>query len=121
VPGVYILIVKTQNDEGELHTTGLYVGEDAQTYITAAKYAREHTIHVFEKPLQKVICVMDEKKFKSTWVANKAIYRTRKVIADGGRRTGRGMGDGRGGGMGGGRDRGGRGKWYQITPGRMGL
>jgi len=84
VPGVYILIVKTQNDEGELHTTGLYVGEDAQTYITAAKYAREHTIHVFEKPLQKVICVMDEKEFKSTWVANKAIYRTCKVIADGG-------------------------------------
>jgi len=84
VPGVYILIIKTQNDEGELHTTGLYVGEDTQTYITAAKYAREHTIHVFEKPLQKVICVMDEKEFKSTWVANKAIYRTRKVIADGG-------------------------------------
>ncbi|MGM0621871.1 MAG: hypothetical protein ACQETJ_12545, partial [Bacteroidota bacterium] len=55
-----------------------------QTYITSAKYAREHTIHVFEKPLQKVVCVMDAKEFKSTWVANKAIYRTRKVIADGG-------------------------------------
>lgn len=27
---------------------------------------------------------MDEREFKSTWVANKAIYRTRKVIADGG-------------------------------------
>jgi nickel-dependent lactate racemase len=84
VPGVYVLIVKTQNNEGELLTTGLYVGEDTQTYITAAKYARKHTIHVFEKPLQKVVCIMDEKEFKSTWVANKAIYRTRKVIADGG-------------------------------------
>jgi nickel-dependent lactate racemase len=84
VPGVYVLIVKTHSHEGELRTTGLYVGEDMQTYFTAARYAREHTIHVFEKPLQKVICIMDEKEFKSTWVANKAIYRTRKVIADGG-------------------------------------
>jgi len=84
VPDLYVLIVKTQNNEGEILTTGLYVGEAAQTYIMAAKYAREHTIHVFEKPLQKVVCIMDEREFKSTWVANKAIYRTRKVIADGG-------------------------------------
>ncbi|MBN2213576.1 MAG: DUF2088 domain-containing protein [Bacteroidales bacterium] len=84
IPDVYVLIVKTRNNEGETHTTGLYVGEDTQTYINAAKYAREHTIHVFKKPLQKVVCIMDQKEFKSTWVANKAIYRTRKVIADGG-------------------------------------
>ncbi len=84
VTDVYVLIVKTQNNKGELLTTGLYVGEDIQTYLTAARYARKHTIYLFEKPLQKVVCIMAEKEFKSTWVANKAIYRTRKAIADGG-------------------------------------
>ncbi|MBN2275874.1 MAG: DUF2088 domain-containing protein [Bacteroidales bacterium] len=84
VPDVYVLIVKTYNNEGEFKTTGLYVGEDNSTYMAAAQYAREHTIHVFEKPLKKVVCMMDANEFKSTWVANKAIYRTRKVIADGG-------------------------------------
>lgn len=84
IPDVYVLIVKTQNEEGNSKITGLYIGEDTRTYITAAKYAREHTIHVFENPLPKVVCLMDQNEFKSTWVANKAIYRTRKVIADGG-------------------------------------
>jgi nickel-dependent lactate racemase len=84
VPDVYVLVVKTYDSKGELHTTGMYIGDDIGTYMAAARYAREHTIHVFEKPLKKVVCMMDENEFKSTWVANKAIYRTRKVIADGG-------------------------------------
>jgi nickel-dependent lactate racemase len=84
VPSVYILIVKTSNNKGKMDMTGLYIGEDIQTYITAVQYARERIIYVFEKPLKKVICMMDEMEFKSTWVTNKAIYRTRKVVADGG-------------------------------------
>lgn len=84
VPDVYVLVVKTYNHEGELHTTGMYIGEDTGTYLAAARYTKEHTIHVFDKSLKKVVCMMDGSEFKSTWVANKAIYRTRKVIADGG-------------------------------------
>ncbi|MBN2612452.1 MAG: DUF2088 domain-containing protein [Bacteroidales bacterium] len=84
VPDVYVLVVRTSDNDGELQTTGLYIGEDNGTYMAAARYAREHTIKVFEKPLKKVVCMMDANEFKSTWVANKAIYRTRKVIADDG-------------------------------------
>jgi len=84
VPDVYVLIVNTQNKDGELFTSGLYVGEDIYTYIKASQYARERIIHTFDRPLRKVVCMMDKREFKSTWVANKAIYRTRKVIADGG-------------------------------------
>jgi len=39
---------------------------------------------VFDEPIPKVVCVMQADEFVSTWVANKAIYRTRMVIADGG-------------------------------------
>lgn len=84
VPDVYVLIVKTQNEEGRILTTGLYIGDDVQTYVKAAQYAQENTVHIFDKPLQKVVCVMDAREFRSMWVANKAIYRTRKIIADGG-------------------------------------
>lgn len=84
VPSVYVLIVKSRDDENNLKTTGLYIGEDVETYVKAARYSRGKTVFMFEKPIKKVVCFMDGREFKSTWVANKAIYRTRKVIADGG-------------------------------------
>ena len=84
IPHVYVLIVKTHDENGNLQTTGLYIGDDSSTYIKAARYAREHTVHVFDEPVHKVVCFMDGREFKSTWVANKAIYRSRMAIADGG-------------------------------------
>lgn len=84
VPDVYVLIVKTEGENGVLDTTGLYIGDDTETYVKAARYARKNTVHMFNKPIKKVVCFMDGKEFRSTWVANKAVYRTRKVIEDGG-------------------------------------
>ena len=84
VPAVYALIVKSHAQDGAPATTGLYVGADTQTYVQAARYARSQTVFMFEKPLKKVVCLMDGREFHSTWVANKAVYRTRKVIADDG-------------------------------------
>jgi nickel-dependent lactate racemase len=37
-----------------------------------------------EKPIRKVVVYLDEREFKSTWLGNKAVYRTRMAIADGG-------------------------------------
>jgi nickel-dependent lactate racemase len=84
VPHVYVLVVCTRNAEGELEQTGLYVGEDLETYLAAARYARAHTITMLDEPLKKVVAVMDPDEFHSTWVSNKAIYRTRMAMADGG-------------------------------------
>ena len=84
VPAVYALIVKSRDENENLATTGLYVGDDTQTYVKAARYARSQTVFMFDKPLKKVVCLMDGREFHSTWVANKAIYRTRKVIEDNG-------------------------------------
>jgi nickel-dependent lactate racemase len=64
--------------------TGLYVGDDLETYLAAAQQSREENITVFDEPVKKIVCVMQEDEFFSTWVANKAIYRTRMAIADGG-------------------------------------
>jgi len=84
VPDVYVLIVQTPQTDGRLATTGLYVGNDVSTYVAAAGYARQHSVSVFDQPMQKIVCFMDPKQFRSTWVTNKAIYRTRMAVADGG-------------------------------------
>jgi nickel-dependent lactate racemase len=64
--------------------TGVFVGDDLETYLAAARQAREQNITVLEEPLKKVVCVMQGDEFFSTWVANKAVYRTRMALADDG-------------------------------------
>ena len=39
---------------------------------------------MLEQPLYKVVVYLDPAEFKTTWLGNKAIYRTRMAIADGG-------------------------------------
>ncbi len=41
-------------------------------------------ITTFEQPLKKIVAHMQGDEFRSTWVANKAVYRTRMAMADGG-------------------------------------
>jgi nickel-dependent lactate racemase len=64
--------------------TGVYVGDDLDTYLAAARQSREENITVFDEPVEKIVCVMQGDEFFSTWVANKAVYRTRMALADGG-------------------------------------
>ncbi|MEK6234616.1 MAG: hypothetical protein N2C14_07875, partial [Planctomycetales bacterium] len=64
--------------------TGVHVGDDLDTYLQAAEQSREQNITVFDEPVSKMVCVMQGDEFFSTWVANKAVYRTRMALADGG-------------------------------------
>lgn len=84
LPDFYIQIVMARSADDRLVHTGIYVGDDLETYTLAARQSREQNIKVFEEPIPKVVCVMQEDEFVSTWVANKAVYRTRMVMADGG-------------------------------------
>jgi nickel-dependent lactate racemase len=84
LPDVYLQIVMRRDEENKLVTSGIYVGDDLDTYLDAAKASREQNITLFDKPLKKVVAVMQADEFRATWVANKAVYRTRMAIADGG-------------------------------------
>lgn len=84
LPDLYVQVVMARNDEGQLVHTGVYVGDDLETYLEAARQSREQNITVLDEPIQKVVCLMQGDEFYSTWVANKAIYRTRMALADGG-------------------------------------
>ncbi len=84
LPDMYVQVVLARDPGGHLVHTGVHIGDDLETYLSAARQAREQNITVFEEPLKKVVCVMQGDEFFSTWVANKAVYRTRMAMADGG-------------------------------------
>lgn len=84
LPDVYLQIVMRRDAEEKLVTSGIYVGEDAETYLAAARASRRQNITTFDRPVRKVVAVMQADEFRGTWVANKAVYRTRMALADGG-------------------------------------
>jgi nickel-dependent lactate racemase len=84
LPIVYVLTVVGVNGEGEQQTYGLFVGDDFSVFDLAAKLSLEVNFQMVEKPLKKVLVWLDPTEFKSTWLGNKSIYRTRMAIADGG-------------------------------------
>jgi nickel-dependent lactate racemase len=84
LPDFYIQVVLARDNTGQLVHTGVHAGDDLETYLVAARQAREQNITILDEPLKKVVCVMQGDEFFSTWVANKAIYRTRMALADGG-------------------------------------
>lgn len=83
LPDFFFEVVMAYGDDGALHHIGAFVGDDLDTYFDAARLSRERNITIVP-PLKKVVAVMQGDEFYSTWVANKAIYRTRMAMADGG-------------------------------------
>ncbi|MDD4776695.1 MAG: lactate racemase domain-containing protein [Fermentimonas sp.] len=84
LPIVYVLTVVGVNEKGVEQTYGLFVGDDLEVFDRASKLSLEVNFVMVEKPLNKVVVWLDPKEFKSTWLGNKSIYRTRMAIADGG-------------------------------------
>ena len=80
---MFIQVVMAYDENGKLGHTGFYVGNDVETYLTGAKASQKQNITVVP-PLKKVVAIMQGDEFYSTWVANKAIYRTRMAMADDG-------------------------------------
>jgi nickel-dependent lactate racemase len=84
LPIVYVQTVVGLNENGKLQTYGLFVGDDFSVFDKAAKLSLQVNFEMVEKPLKKVIVWLDPTEFKSTWLGNKSIYRTRMALADGG-------------------------------------
>ncbi len=84
LPIVYVLTVVGVNSEGVQQTYGLFVGDGLEVFDRAARLSLQVNFVMVEKPLKKVIVWLDPAEFKSTWLGNKSVYRTRMAIADGG-------------------------------------
>ena len=81
---LYVMSVMDADTTGARVMRGLYIGDDAQTFETAAELSRAVNMTFLDAPLSKVVVYLDPREFKSTWLGNKAIYRTRMAMADDG-------------------------------------
>jgi nickel-dependent lactate racemase len=82
LPIIYVLTVVSADANGHLKVRGLYIGDDIECFNLAAALSLKVNFHMLEEPLKKVVVYLDPAEFKSTWLGNKSIYRTRMALAD---------------------------------------
>ena len=83
LPILYILtVVGMDREDGKLKVRGLYIGDDKEVFKAAAALSLEVNFNMLDRPMKKVVVFLDPSEFKSTWLGNKSIYRTRMAIAD---------------------------------------
>ncbi|MFA6948178.1 MAG: lactate racemase domain-containing protein [Eubacteriales bacterium] len=83
VPLLYVLTATTNEGERvDIH--GLYIGRSRENFEAAVAQSQRYNLTYLDKPIQKCVVYLDPREFKSTWLGNKAIYRTRMAMADGG-------------------------------------
>ncbi|MEA4982801.1 MAG: lactate racemase domain-containing protein [Paludibacter sp.] len=83
LPIVYVqTVVGLDKSDGKVKCRGLFIGDDFEVFDKAAKLALEVNFEMLDRPLKKVVVYLDPTEFKSTWLGNKSIYRTRMAIDD---------------------------------------
>jgi len=83
LPIVYVQTVISSNACGELALRGLYAGDDAECFHRASELSLEVNFEMLDEPIRKAVVWLDPDEFKSTWLGNKSVYRTRMALADG--------------------------------------
>lgn len=84
LPIVYVLTVRAKDDaSGEMVTRGLFIGDDFTCFERAAALSLETNFIMVDHEIRKCLVYLDPEEFKSTWLGNKSIYRTRMALADG--------------------------------------
>ena len=81
-PIVFMLTVMAKDETGRMAMRGFFSGADEEAFLHAAELSIRTNFTLLDAPLKKVVVFLDPEEFKSTWLGNKAIYRTRMAIAD---------------------------------------
>jgi len=79
----YILTV-TVSEGKKTDIIGLYAGKDRDGFTRAVALSQKHNINYVDKPVKTCVVWLEKREFHSAWLGNKAIYRTRMIMADGG-------------------------------------
>jgi nickel-dependent lactate racemase len=83
LPIVYVQTVVGRRDDGELAVRGLFIGDDVECFNLAAALSLKVNFETVKEPIKKAVVYLDPQEFHSTWLGNKAVYRTRMALADG--------------------------------------
>lgn len=84
LPIIYVQTVIGKDENGKLVMRGLYIGDDFECFQLAADLSLKVNFQMLDNPLKKVVVYLDPHEFKSTWLGNKSVYRTRMAIDDDG-------------------------------------
>jgi len=82
-PILFVLTVCTAPG-GNIRTHGLFIGDKRNALEAAIALAQEKNIDFVDTGIKKCVVYLTPDEFKSTWLGNKSVYRTRMAIADGG-------------------------------------
>jgi hypothetical protein len=82
LPIVYVQTVVGRKNDGELAVRGLFIGDDVECFQLAADLSLKVNFEILEEPIRKAVVYLDPHEFHSTWLGNKAVYRTRMALAD---------------------------------------
>ncbi|MGA8676556.1 MAG: lactate racemase domain-containing protein [Candidatus Acidiferrales bacterium] len=84
LPIVYVLTVVGRNASGATVTRGLFIGDDIECFNAASDLSLRVNFTMMPAPIKKAVVYLNPAEYQSTWLGNKAIYRTRMAMADGG-------------------------------------
>jgi len=85
LPVFYVLtVVGPAETGGGDALRGLFCGQGRKCFEEAAGLSRSLNVNLLDAPIKKALVTLDPHEFKSTWLGNKAIYRLRMAMADGG-------------------------------------
>jgi len=82
LPIVYVLTVVGKNDAGKLVIRGLFIGDDTECFELAAALSLKVNFKMMDREIKRAVVFLDPHEFKSTWLGNKSVYRTRMALAD---------------------------------------
>ncbi len=84
IPLIYTLTVTTTDPSDKVHVQSLAIGRGREIFTQSIKVSQKHNLEFLDEPIQKAVVYLKPEEFRTTWVGNKAIYRTRMAMADGG-------------------------------------
>ncbi len=84
IPLLYVFTVTSANENDETLIHGIYAGRERVIFERAVKQSQKKNITKLFKPIKKAVVFLDPREFRSTWLGNKAVYRTRMAMAEGG-------------------------------------
>jgi nickel-dependent lactate racemase len=79
---VYVQTVVNKNAAGKLVMRGMYIGDDSECFELAAKLSLKCNFLMMDREIRKAVVFLDPHEFRSTWLGNKSVYRTRMALAD---------------------------------------
>jgi nickel-dependent lactate racemase len=82
LPIVYVHTVVGRKQSGGLAIRGLFIGDDIECFLAAAELSLNVNFETLDKQINKAVVFLDPSEFHSTWIGNKAVYRTRMALAD---------------------------------------